>query len=113
DRLGDPQPSPDGQWIAFTVRSWDPDANKTTTTLWLIAADGSKQRQLTSAKGQAETSPTWAPDSRTIAFVSGRSSSRQIWTINVDGGEATQLTSFPVDVDNLQWSPTGSQIAFI
>src|SRR5438094_793465 len=40
-RVGEPQPSPDGKWIVFTVRSWDPEANKTTTNLWLAASDGS------------------------------------------------------------------------
>lgn len=112
DRVGAPVPSPNGQWIVFTVRSWDPDSNKTTTNLWLVATDGTKLRQLTSAKGQAETSPIWAPDSRAVAFVSGRSGSRQIWTIALDGGEAKQLTSLPGDVDNLRWSPTGTHIAF-
>src|SRR5262245_9101817 len=111
-RVGDPRPSPDGQWIVFTVRTWDPEANKATTNLWLISSDGSQQRQLTTAKFQAETSPTWSPDSRTIAFVTGRSGSREIWTIPVAGGEATQITTFPVDVDNLRWSPKGSHIAF-
>lgn len=111
ERLGDPRPSPDGRWLVFTVRAWEPESNKAATNLWLLSIDGSQLRQLTSAKGQADTSPTWAPDSRTIAFVSSRGGSRQIWTIPVDGGEATQLTTFPVDVDNLRWSPNGSHIA--
>src|SRR5438067_7807122 len=111
-RVGDPRPSPDGQWVVFTVRSWDPDSNKTTTNLWLVAIDGSKLRQLSSAKDQSDTSPTWSPESHTIAFVSGRSGSRQIWTISLDGGEATQLTKFPLDVDNLRFSPKGGHIAF-
>lgn len=111
-RVGEPVPSPDGKWIAFTVRTWDAAANKATTNLWLASADGATIRQWTTAQGQAETSPTWAPDSSGVAFVSGRSGSRQIWTIRVDGGEASQLTALPVDVDNLRWSPKGNQIAF-
>ncbi|HMC10554.1 MAG TPA: hypothetical protein VKH44_04660, partial [Pirellulaceae bacterium] len=111
-RVGEPQPSPDGQSLVFSVRSWNPEANKTTTNLWLISTDASKQRPLTSGKGQSDMSPIWSPDGRTIAFVSSRGGSRQIWTIAIDGGEATQLTTFPVDVDNLRWSPTGRHIAF-
>src|SRR5687767_11834724 len=53
DRLGTPQPSPDGQRVVFTVRSWDPESNKTTTNLWTVSADGAKPRQLTAAKGQS------------------------------------------------------------
>jgi dipeptidyl aminopeptidase/acylaminoacyl peptidase len=112
DRLGAPYPSPDGQRIVFTVRSWDAATNQTTTNLWVVSSDGSKLRQLTAAKGRSDTSPTWSPDSRTIAFVSNRSGSQQLWTIGLDGGEAKQLTAFPLDVENLQWSPVGSHIAF-
>jgi dipeptidyl aminopeptidase/acylaminoacyl peptidase len=60
----------------------------------------------------SDGSPTWSPNSSTIAFISNRSGSRQIWTIRLDGGEARQLTSFPIDIENPQWSPTGSHIAF-
>ncbi|MBI3463984.1 MAG: PD40 domain-containing protein, partial [Planctomycetes bacterium] len=49
---------------------------------------------------------------RTVAFVSNRGGSQQIWTIRADGGEARQITKFPVDVGNIQWSPTGSHLAF-
>src|SRR6478609_4206617 len=112
ERVGSPIPSPDGQWLVFTVRSWDEPTNKTTTNLWLTATDGSKLRQLTAAKGRADTSPVWSPDGRTIAFTSNRTSPQQIWTIGIDGGEAAQLTNFPVDAENLRWSPTGSHLAF-
>jgi dipeptidyl aminopeptidase/acylaminoacyl peptidase len=112
ERVGTPLPSPHGKWLAFTVRSWDPEANKTTTNLWLVSTEGGSPRQLTSAQHKSDSSPAWSPDSRTLAFVSNRSGSSQIWTIALDGGEATQLTNFPVDADNLRWSPTGAHIAF-
>ncbi len=112
ERLEDPRPSPDGKWIVFTKKTWDDEANKTTTNLWLVSIDGKTIRQLTSAQYQADTSPTWSPDGRTVAFVSNRSGSQQIWTIRVDGGEAQQLTRLPLAVDNLRWSPTGRHVAF-
>jgi dipeptidyl aminopeptidase/acylaminoacyl peptidase len=112
ERLEDPRPSPDGHWVAFSRKTWDPQANKTTTNLWLVSIDGKTMRQLTSAKYQKDTSATWSPDGSTVAFVSNRSGSQQIWTIRVDGGEARQLTNFPLDVDNLRWSPASKHIAF-
>jgi dipeptidyl aminopeptidase/acylaminoacyl peptidase len=112
ERLGEPKPSPDGRWVVFTRRAWDEAANKNTTNLWIAAVDGSGLRQLTTARHAADSSPSWAPDSKTIAFVSNRGGSSQIWTIALDGGEAAPLTALPVDVDNIQWSPDGSRIAF-
>src|SRR5205823_2838434 len=56
-RVGEPVPSPDGRWVVFTVRAWDAETNKATTNLWLLAGDGSGQRQLTSGKAQSDTSP--------------------------------------------------------
>jgi len=112
ERLGDPKPSPDGRWAVFTRRAWDHEANKVSTSLWLVSIDGKRMRQLTTVKHKADTSPIWSPDGDTVAFVSNRSGSQQIWTIGVNGGEARQLTQFPLDVENLQWSPTGSHIAF-
>src|SRR5262245_12764960 len=112
ERLGEPTPSPDGTWIVFTRRTWDPEANKTTISLWFVSVDGKNLRQLTSAKHVADNGPVWSPDGRTIAFVSNRGGSQQIWTIRLDGGEARQLTKFPVDVGNIQWSLTGTHLSF-
>lgn len=112
DRLESPRLSPDGQWIVFTRKAWDREANKTTTNLLLVSFDGKKIRELTFAKDHEDYSPAWSPDGRTVAFVSNRSGSRQIWTIHLDGGEARQLTKFPLDVGDLRWSPTGTHIAF-
>ena len=112
DRLGDLKPSPDGKWAVCTRQAWDPETNKKTTNLWLVSIDGKMLRQLTSAKQVADNSPIWSPDGRSVAFLSNRSGSSQIWSIRVDGGEARQLTKFPVDVGNIQWSPAGTHLAF-
>ena len=111
ERLGDPQPSPDGKFVVFTRRTWDEKANKVSTNLWLVSADGKTLRQLTSAKA-SDTSPRWSPDGRTIAFISSRGGSSQIWTIDMAGGEAIRKSDFPIDVDNVQWSPDGARFAF-
>ena len=111
ERLSDPQPSPDGKWIVFTRRTWDEKANKVYNNLWLASMDGKTLRQLTSARA-SDTGARWSPDGRVIAFVSTRSGSSQIWTIDVSGGEAAKKSDFPIDVDNLQWSPDGARFSF-
>lgn len=112
ERLGDAVVSPDRKQAVFTVRKWDPETNQATTNLWHLSLPGGAARRLTDATGQAEVSPVWSPDGTTVAFVTGRSGTRQIWTVAAAGGEPKQLTSFPIDVDNLRWSPDGQHIAF-
>ncbi len=111
DRISDPQASPDGQWIAFVVRTTDLEANRGRTDLWLVSSDGTSLRQLTSHP-DSDSSPRWAPDSRTIRFLSSRSGSSQVWRIAIDGGEARQVTDEPLDAGNLIASPDGRYVGF-
>ncbi len=111
ERLGSPQPSPDGRWVVFTRRAYDWDADATSTNLWLVSIDGTRLRRLTSASDH-DLGPAWSPDGGTIGFISTRSGSTQIWSIDPTGGEAIQRSQFPVDVDNLKWSPAGKRFAF-
>jgi dipeptidyl aminopeptidase/acylaminoacyl peptidase len=111
ERLGDPQPSPDGRRVVFTRRAWDEAADRVTINLWVVPIDGGEPRRLTAAAAR-DTSPRWSPDGTRLAFVSDRGGSSQIWFLDPAGGEARPLTDFPVDVDNPQWSPDGTRLLF-
>ena len=97
DRISEPSVSPDGKLVAFTVGTPDLEANKQSKDVWLAATDGSFARRLTSHPA-ADTSPRFSPDGKSLYFLSSRSGSMQVWRIAVDGGEATQVTTLPVDV---------------
>ena len=111
DRLSDWQASPDGKTIVFVRRTTDLEANKGRTDLWLVNADGTGLRRLTTHP-DADHSPRWTPDGKTIYFLSTRSGSSQIWRIAADGGEAQQVTKEPLDVGSFELSRDGSRIAF-
>ncbi|MHC4694010.1 MAG: dipeptidyl-peptidase 5 [Planctomycetota bacterium] len=111
DRISDPQASPDGKGIIFVLRKTDLEANRGRTDLWLIGVDGTGLRRLTSHP-ESDFNPRWAPDGRSVYFISTRSESSQVWSIRVDGGEAEQVTDEPLDVSNLLVSPDGRHIAF-
>ena len=111
DRLDDPQVSPDGRWIVFVLRETDLEANKGRTDLWLVRADGTALRRLTSHP-EGDSNPRWAPDGKSVWFISARSGSAQVWRIRIDGGEAQQITEEPLDVGNLVVAPDGRHIAF-
>ncbi len=103
--------SPDGRQLAFALRSTDLEANKGRLDLWLVNVDGSGLRQLTTHEGN-ETDPAWAPDGKALYFLSARSGSNQVWRLPLDGGEASQVTKLPLDVDAFQLTPDGQGLVF-
>ncbi|PZR05283.1 MAG: peptidase S9 [Archangium gephyra] len=110
-RLSGLKVSPDGLKVVFSVRVTDLEANKGKSDLWVINVDGTGLRQLTSADGN-ESDPTWSPDSRSIYFLATRSGSNQLWKLALDGGEATQVTNFPLDVEAYALSRDGQNLVF-
>ncbi|MSP15096.1 MAG: S9 family peptidase [Myxococcales bacterium] len=112
ERVGAPIPSPDGQWLLHTRQTWDADANQKTTSLWVVNADGSGTKRLTTAKGVADFSPVWAPDSKSLLFCSSRDGGGKVWSMRLDGGEPRKFAEFAVEADNLRLSPTGAHLAF-
>ncbi len=97
ERISDPALSPDGKWVAFTLRTTDLDANKGKFDVWIAAVDGSKIERMTTHDA-ADTSPRWSSDGKELFFLSTRSGSSQIWRIAIGGGEPRAVTSLPLDV---------------
>lgn len=110
ERVGAPVVSPDGEWIAFTRRAVDMEANKLSGDIWLVRPDGRDMRRLTGHE-KGSGGPKWSPDGKFVYFLSSRSESSQVWRIAVDGGEATKVTNAPLDVGGFQISPTGKHLA--
>jgi dipeptidyl aminopeptidase/acylaminoacyl peptidase len=112
-RLTDPQVSPDSRQVAYVVRETDLAANKGRTDLWLLdlATPNTQPRRLTQHEAN-DSNPRWAPDGRTIYFLSTRSGSSQIWRVAPGGGEPTQVTSYPLDVGSMKVAPAGNRLAF-
>ena len=69
DKVGDPQVSPDGKWVAYTVTTIDKDADKRRTALWMVNWEGTEDVRLTFGK-QSSSSPKWSPDGKYLSFLS-------------------------------------------
>jgi len=110
-RLSDPQISPDGRWVAYAVATPDLDANRSVRNIWVVPVAGGESRQITT--GGSDERPRWSPDSKKLAFLSSRHGAPQVYSIPLDGGEATQLTFLSTGADNELWSPDGKSMAFI
>jgi dipeptidyl aminopeptidase/acylaminoacyl peptidase len=108
-RLSDPQPSPDGQRVAFILRSTDLEANQGRTDLWLVNTGGTGFQQLT-VSPENESNPRWSPDGLTLYFLSSRGGSNQVWALPLGGGEARPMTRLPLDVSSFAVSPDGTQL---
>jgi len=85
------------------------DANRLIPDLWVVRTDGSSPRRLT-AHQEGSSQACVAPDGRGVFFLSKRGTTRQVWRINIDGGEAEQVTDLPLDVSGFRLSPDGTQL---
>lgn len=106
-RLSDPQLSPDGRTIAYTVGTPDMTANRVVSQIWTMNLDGSRQRQITNTAGSS-SGPRWSPDGKKIAYNNGG----QIWTMNADGDDKEQVTKISSGASGPVWSRDGQWIAF-
>ena len=88
--VSDPQLSPDGILVVYVVSELDRATDKNNSSLWLVPAAGGEPKRLTTAPG-ANNHPRWCPDGKTIAFVSHRGGSDQIWLLPLDG--ASRISS--------------------
>jgi dipeptidyl aminopeptidase/acylaminoacyl peptidase len=110
----DPQISPDGKWVAYTVTVADSARDKNDTDVWMASWDGKDNLRITSTK-DGESQPRWSPDGRYLSFLSSRDGSKggQIWLLDRRGGEATRLTEIKGGVSSYEWSPDATRLALI
>src|SRR5881392_2671566 len=109
--VGDPQLSPDGKWVAYTVTHSSLKENRGTTRIWLADVTAGTTRQLTAGPG-SDRQPRWSPYGRTLAFVSTRESGPQLWLLPVGGtgGEARRVSSLADGVSDPVWLPDGTGV---
>ena len=114
-RMSDPQISPDGKWVTFTLQTVDVAANKKLSQIWIApgpaGAPGGAPRQIT-RDGEANQRARWSPDSKRIAYISDRGGSSQIWLMDTDGGDARQATDLSTEAGGVLFSPDGKNLLF-
>jgi len=102
----DPVWSPDGRRISFVRLN-------TRIGVYVVNADGSGMRKLTSNAAEAYAAPAWSPDGQKITFASERAGNSEIYLMNADGsGQRTLTRNLAYDGDPA-WSPDGRKITFV
>jgi TolB protein len=108
-RETDPTPSPDGKWLAYTMAK----GGGVLTEIWVMPIGGGESRQLTNEPDSARAmTPTWAPDSKSLYFVSTRDRQYNVYNIPLEGGNAKKLTSGTGASRFATPSPDGTKIVF-
>jgi dipeptidyl aminopeptidase/acylaminoacyl peptidase len=108
--VGSPVVSPDGEWIAYTVRQTDYDAGSAETRIWMVPYEGGEPLPMT-AKGYSASNPQWSPDGKYLSFTANRNGSgNQVWVLDRRGGEAQQLTFIEQGISGYEWSPDASRL---
>jgi len=111
-----PQISPSGEWIAYTVESIDFEADESSTQIFMVSSDGSEVVALTASDYSAST-PRWSPDGRYLGFLAAKGDEEeaktQVWTLDMRGGDAQPYTAVTQGVGGFSWSPDGQKMLLV
>ena len=105
-RLGDPQVSPDGATVAFTVSLPDIAGNRSTRSVWVVAVAGGSPHKLADSAER----PRWAPDGKRLFYTGTSGGQSQIWAMSADGGSQTQITHLSTEASGEMISPDGKYL---
>jgi dipeptidyl aminopeptidase/acylaminoacyl peptidase len=105
-RLSDPQLSPDGRTVAFSVSLPDLPNNRAAHSVWTVPLAGGAPRKLAD---QADR-PRWSPDGKRIFYTGTSGGSSQIWSMNPDGSGAAQITRLSTEASGETVSPDGKYL---
>ena len=116
----DPQMSPNGDRLVYSLTTGNREKQQMTTELWVCDVDGHRHDQLTrttaddrKASGGSSRGARWSPDGDAIAFVSNRVKKSGVFVLPMNGaGEPREITRHNQGISDLAWSPDGQQLAY-
>jgi dipeptidyl aminopeptidase/acylaminoacyl peptidase len=112
-RVSDPQIAPDGKSLVAVVTRPDYDNDLNVAELALVDTATGKTRFLTHGRKTASF-PRWSPSGDRIAFLAADGDKHnQIFVLEMDGGDALQVTKSPTSIQQFAWKPDGSAFAFV
>ncbi|MGI4818141.1 MAG: prolyl oligopeptidase family serine peptidase [Janthinobacterium lividum] len=110
NRLGDPQVSPDGEWVVYSLTTTDVANNRRSSSLYIQSLKGEGEAlRLPISEGGANTA-RWGKDG-TLYFLSSRGGSSQVWASADRGETASVITNLPTDVNAYRVNAQGDAVA--
>ncbi len=109
---GDPQISPDGNYVVYRRTGFDIMKDRSKGNLWLVSTDGRDIHHKLTSRDSDEGQARWSPNGDRIAFISSDGEGSEIYVYWTNTGTVARLTQLVNSPSNLAWSPDGRQIAF-
>lgn len=109
--VGDPQPSPDGRLVAFTISTPSLEDDRAISRIWMVEVGSGETWQVTSGPG-SDRAPRWSPDGSGLTFISTRDGGSQLWRIAPRGGEASRISKLSDGISDYVWSPDGKALYY-
>jgi len=111
-RVGDPQLSPDGKTVVYSVTKYSIENNKGYTHIYTIPYAGGDAVRITGGEFSC-FNQRWIDEGSKIAYLSTQSDNVQMWSMNPDGTEKTQISEFEISVNGFKVSPQGDKVLLI
>jgi dipeptidyl aminopeptidase/acylaminoacyl peptidase len=110
-RVSDPQVSLDGKTVIYGVRNYDVKSNKSNNIIYTTSTAGGERKAITSSEMNA-FSARFTPDGKKISLLSAKSGSVQLWEMDADGSNLSQVSNINGGISGYKYSPTMNNIAF-
>lgn len=110
--VGSPIISPNGKMVVYTVGSTDWSSNSYDSELWM-SRNGEAPFQLTRTNKGSSFLARFTPDNKFVSFLADRGEKTQLYIINVNGGEAMQVTKDEDGISSYEWSPDGTRLVYL
>ncbi|WP_159701694.1 S9 family peptidase [Arthrobacter sp. 18067] len=105
-----PALSPDGQRVAYVLRTLDDVTDSTERNIWSVETAGRSARQLTFSN--ADSAPAWSPDGAHLSFLRESGGQIHLCIMTLADEHVKRLSSLPPGAGKPTWSPDGTKLAF-
>lgn len=110
-RVGDVQVSPDGSQLLFAITNYDVDKNSGLRDLYVMPVEGGQPRNITNSS-VSESSAVWRPDGKKIGFIRSTDIGMQLWEMEPDGSNPTQVSFISGGITGFGYAPGMNNIYF-